>query len=177
VRMLFKIVVSALMLVGASSAFADTFSSAQHRFSATFPGAVTQGADEDNATDDTGKVISKISAFEDVVQGRYMAILMVDTYLVPFSTEPGVYMKKHVKDFADGIKGIATSQDTTFEGNPAIQFTFTSPSLKLSGEGRIVYVGSQKPVGYMMIAGRMAKATADDTAKLNAFLYSFHLDK
>jgi hypothetical protein len=29
----------------------------------------------------------------------------------------------------------------------------------------------------MMIAGRMAKATADDTAKLNAFLYSFHLDK
>jgi hypothetical protein len=175
--MLFRIVVSALMLVGASSAFADTFSSAQHHFSATFPAQVKQGADEDNATDDDGKVISKISTFEDVVAGRYMAILMVDTYLVPFSTEPGVYMKKHVKDFADGIKGTATPQETTFEGNPAIQFTFTSPSLKLSGEGRIVYVGTQKPTGYMMIAGRMANATADDTAKLNAFLYSFHLDK
>ncbi|HEV7690315.1 MAG TPA: hypothetical protein VGO52_05815 [Hyphomonadaceae bacterium] len=171
-----KFLVSALMLLGASSAFADKVSSPAHHFSADFPGQATQAADEDNATDASGNVISKISTFQDVGPGRYMAIIMVDTYLSPYSVTPSVYMKKHVAEFADGIKGTATSQDTTFEGNPAIQFTFASPSLTLSGEGRIVYVGTEKPVGYMMIAGRMANATADDTAKLDAFMKSFDIN-
>ena len=53
-RIISAALVAGLMLVGAPSVFADTFKSAVHKFSANFPGAVEQGAPEDNATDPDG---------------------------------------------------------------------------------------------------------------------------
>jgi hypothetical protein len=38
-----------------------------------------------------------------------------------------------------------------------------------------VFVPGEKPVGYMMAAGRMPDATAEDKAKLDAFYTSFDI--
>jgi hypothetical protein len=86
-RFVRALAVAGLMLAGAPSGFADKVSSSALRFSADFPGAVQQGAPEDNATDENDRVISRVTPFEDAVAGRYLALVMVDTYITPYPIE------------------------------------------------------------------------------------------
>jgi hypothetical protein len=174
-RFVRALAVAGLMLAGAPSGFADKVSSSALRFSADFPGAVQQGAPEDNATDENDRVISRVTPFEDAVAGRYLALVMVDTYITPYPIEASVYLKHNIQGFIDGIKGTATQKETTFEGHPAIQFSFDTPDHIMQGQGWLVFVPGEKPVGYMMAAGRMPDATAEDKAKLDAFYTSFDI--
>jgi hypothetical protein len=45
----------------------------------------------------------------------------------------------------------------------------------LQGKGIVVFVDEELPRGYMLIAAPLAGATADDKAKLDAFLASFDI--
>jgi hypothetical protein len=171
-----KFLVLALVLIGASSAFADTFTSTALRFSANFPGSqVEQGADEDNATNGQGQVISKLTSFQDVGPGRYIALIMADTYILPTVVDQNSYLSKHVREFAEGVKATDTQKsDTTVDGSPAIQFSFTMPN-QVQGKGLCIFVPGEKPRGFMIVALRLAGGSADDQAKLDAFLSSFDI--
>lgn len=170
---------SVLALGGAAAASADIVTSQLHRFTATFPGQPEQAAPTDNATDATGKVISQITSFLDSEPGRYIALLMVDTYISPVTTqmvELESYMAKHVNDFITGIKATGTQTRTTFDGFPAITFTFEGEGIS-SGKGVMAFVPGEKPVGYLAVSALLPSATAADKASAAAFVPSIDIQR
>ena len=174
-RFLGTVMLSGLMLAGAPVSFADTFTSAAHRFSANFPGAVQQGETKDNEKDQDGNVISRATDFQDAAASRYVALLMADAYIKPYRMTPNGYIGPNVKNFLDGIKATATQKDTTVDGYPAVEFSFDTADHALQGKGLIVFVDEELPRGYMLIAAQLPGATAGDKAKLDAFLASFDI--
>jgi hypothetical protein len=175
-RNLSAAIVAGLVLAAAPSAFADTFKSAEHRFSAIFPGAVEQGPPKDNATDENDKVISRMTEFTNSAPGRYVAMVIADAYITPYPIQSTTYIPHNIKGFLDGIKGTATQKDILFEGNPAVQFAFDTPDHSIQGQGLLVFVPGAMPRAYMVAALPGPDATAEDRAKLNAFITSFDID-
>lgn len=175
-RFISAAVVAGLMLASTPSAFGDAFKSSTHKFSANFPAAVEQGAPEDNATDENGKVISRITSFQDSANGRYLAIVMADKYITPYAVSADVYLDHNMKGFLEGIKGTATQKRIQFEGNPAVQFSFDTPDHSIQGQGLLVFIPGPQPSAYMVGAMRMSNATPDDRAKLDAFITSFDIE-
>lgn len=176
IRFLSVAVALGLMLANAPSAFADTFRSPEHKFSVNFPGAVEQGAPQDNATDKDGKVISRMTQFSVSVPGRYIAMVMADAYITPYPMHAGTYIPHNIKGFIDEIRGTATQKDITYQGHPAVRFSFDTSDHSLQGEGLAVFVEGDMPRAYMLAAARLPGATADDKAKLDAFIASFDID-
>jgi hypothetical protein len=166
---------SGLALACSSPGFADTFTSAAHRFSVNFPGSARQGETKDNEKDSDGNVLSRATDFQDVAPGRYMALLMADTYIKPYRMTTSGYIEPNVKNFLDGIKATATQKEATVDGYPAVEFSFDTADDTLQGKGIVVFVDEELPRGYMLIAAPLAGATADDKAKLDAFLASFDI--
>jgi hypothetical protein len=166
---------SGLLLACATPAFADTFTSGAHRFSVNFPGIAQQADEKDNEKDSDGTVLSRMTEFVDSVPGRYLAVLLTDFYIRPYPVTASGYIEPNIRNFLDGIKATATRSDTTVDGNTAVEFSFDTPDHKLQGKGLIVFVGEEMPRGYMLIAGHLPGATADDRAKLDAFIASFDI--
>jgi hypothetical protein len=175
-RFLSAMVVSGLMLLGGAPGFADTLTSASHRFSVNFPGAAKQGETKDNEKDGAGNVISKATEFVDSVPDRYFVLLAADIYITPYKMTANGYIAPNIRNFLDGIKATATQRDTTVDGYPAVEFDFGTADQRLKGKGVVVYVGEAIPRGYMLVAVPLANATEDDKARLNTFLSSFEID-
>ena len=170
------LMLSGLVLAGAAPGFADTLTSAAHRFSANFPGSARQGETKDNEKDGDGAVISRATDFQDVIPDRYMALLIADTYIKPYRMTASGYIEPNFKNFVDGIKATATRKDVVVDGYPAVEFSFDTADHSLQGKGLIVFVDEELPRGYMLVAAPLPGATADDKTKLDAFLASFDIN-
>lgn len=166
-----------LLVLAASAAAADSFTSPEFRFSAEFPSApkiLASGVDgERNAN---GAVISKITAFGAGRKGAYAATVTVEIYQQSTRLDAQRALNTERDSFLrTNQTQLTSSAAISMGGHPALHFSFDSGPAALKGQGLVVVIEGEAPRMYMVIAEYTGNASADEIAALDRFVKSFQL--
>jgi len=165
-----------VVLLLAPVATAEPFTSREFNFSADFPIAPEQSAPQDSERDANGAVVSKVVAFNATVPSKYIAIVAVDSYIVPTAIDLQGTLAAERDSFLKEVNGTAaTIAGDSFQGHSALRLRFDTPGHDIQGEGLVIVIEQEKPRIYVIVAAHGLQASSAEATSLDRFLRSFRL--
>jgi hypothetical protein len=171
------ILVCGLWLLVSTPVMAAAFRSADYGFSADFPSAPSVGSPTPSEKDDRGNTLSTSGSFLAASEGVYFADVSVDKYNMSATLNVPRSLEDERDNFVQAIPGTVTSSRTgTFQGFPAMSFTFQAANGFPKGRGMIVMPQRAIPVIYIVVMAYFNNSSASTIEDLNKFIDSFKIE-
>jgi hypothetical protein len=170
------IVALAWLLLGPAAAFGESFTSDKLAFSADFPFEPTVGDAAGSEVDHSGNFISTSVIVSSELPGVYVAMVTVDSYVVPMKLDVAATPRGTRDDFVKALKASVVSSDPgTRDGRRALFFRYETSNRSNVGSGIVVITQQKKPRIYLVVTTYTPNASAEQIGELDKFVASFHL--
>jgi hypothetical protein len=167
-------VVAALLLTP-SLAAAETYASNDSGFSADFLADPDISAPRPSTKDADGNVESNTVSYSAGQPGDYYSAVTVDTFLAPTPLDVAGSLAAERDAFASSFGSVTSSRTDTFQGEPAVFFTFASDDGTQAGRGMVVILDQPTPRIYLVTMVHKDSTPRETVDALNSFVDSFKL--
>src|SRR5215472_6246478 len=141
-------IVAALLLapsLAPSPAAAEMYSSNDTGFSADFLADPDISPPRPSEKDDDGNIESNTITYSAGQPGNYYSAVTVDTFLAPTPIDVASSLARERDTFANSFGSVTSSRTDTFQGSPAVFFTFANDDGTQAGRGMVVILDQPTP--------------------------------
>ena len=167
-------VLAALLLVP-SLAAAAPYASNDYGFSADFLSDPEISAPRPSERDADGNVESDTVTYSAGQPGDYYSAVTVDTFLAPTPLDVAGSLADERDTFARSFGSVTSSRTDTFQGSPAVFFTFANDDGTEAGRGMVVILNGPTPRIYLVTMVHKDSTPQATVDALNSFIDSFKL--
>lgn len=166
----------AALLLAPSLATAEPYSSNDSGFSADFLADPDISAPRPSQKDADGNVESNTITYSAGQPGDYYSAVTVDTFLAPTPLDVAGSLTAERDTFANSFGSVTSSRTDTFQGAPAVFFTFANDDGTQAGRGMVVILDQQPTPRIYLVTMVHKDSTPQATVDaLNSFVDSFKL--
>ena len=168
------IVFLALLAVPQAAAAAP-FSSTDYGFSVDFLSDPEISLPRPSEKDAEGNVESNTVTYSAGQPGDYYSAVTVDSFLAPTRIDVARSLAAERDTFANSFGTLTSSRTDTFEGLPAVFFTFANDDGTQAGRGMVVILAGAAPRIYLVTMVHKDSTPQATVDALNSFIDSFRL--
>ncbi len=165
----------AAVLLAPWPAVAEPYSSSDFGFSADFLSDPEISPPRPSERDDAGHVESNAVTYSAGEPGDYYSAVTIDSFVVPTPIDVAGSLASERDTFARSFGSITSSRTDTFEGLPAVFFTFANDEGTQAGRGMVVISAGATPRIYLVTMVHKDSTPQATVDALNSFIDSFRV--
>jgi hypothetical protein len=163
------------LLLAPLPAAAAPYSSTDYGFSVDFLGDPEISMPRPSERDQDGNVESNTITYSSGQPGDYYSAVTVDNFLAPTPIDVPGSLARERDTFANSFGSLTSSRADTFEGSPAVFFTFANDDGSQAGRGMVVILAGPVPRIYLVTMVHKDSTPQATVDALNSFIDSFRL--
>jgi hypothetical protein len=173
-RRTWPILAALLLLAVAPPALADNFASEEFRFSIAFP-APPDHPQQERLNNDRGELQATVDMFQ-ASSERTLCAVGVQKYVVPAEASIADELVLNRDNFLKELSASQASRQRTFQGYPALEFTWQKANGEAEGQGLVVVVPDARRRVYVVATAIVQGAPDSGLAAAERCFNSFRID-